>query len=185
MKKSVSRSILYILIILAVFIAAAAISAKVTKDRAEAKAAATGKVDYYSMSEYCRQNAYAVFDALKAGDSAALDKLLINSEGSDKVMDFADWSNADFDSAISMGSGSLTAEPDSEGRMDVSERFFVDVGDERYVFFIETLTSGRGRINDGVSAVSVTSYPHFDATDYDWNGEDDGESAVAGELFWK
>ncbi|MBR0307697.1 MAG: hypothetical protein IJH92_02275 [Mogibacterium sp.] len=177
--------LIFILILVVAFTGAAAITANRTiKAGREAIAKEEAPLDKYSMSEYSAKNSAAVFEALKAGDESALKKLLIKSDGTGDVMEFADWASADFDNAISMGSGSLTAKPNKKGRMDESERFFVDVGDSRYVFFIETLTSDYGRVNEGVSAVGVTTYSHFDATDYSWNGEKDDESALAGELFW-
>ena len=99
-------------------------------------------------------------------------------------MEFADWSKADFKNAESLGAGSLTAAPDESGRMDVSERFFVEAGDKKYVLFIETLTSRWGRKNEGVTAVGVTTYKHFDDTGFAWNGKKDDSSALAGELWW-
>ena len=142
------------------------------------------QIDYYSMELYSHDNSTAVMAALKAGDKDALSKLMIKADGVDEVMAFADWSQADFENAVSMGSGSLTAGPDENGNMDVSERIFVNVGEQKYVFFIESLTSAWGRLNEGVSAVGVTTYEHFDATYYDWNGEKSDYSALAGELFW-
>ena len=189
-RKGRLKLIIALMLIVILFAAAALLASGAAKNRAEEAAeakAAAGPVDYYSMQEFSGKNSEAVFRALKSGSSEALKKIMAdkNAGGIDEVMDFADWSKADFDGAITMGSGSLTAEPDKKGMMDVSERFFVDIGSDRYMIFIETLTSGRGRKNEGVSAVSVTSFSHFDATDYAWNGEDDGESALAGELFWK
>ena len=151
---------------------------------AEAEANSTGEPDKYSMQEFCHDNAMAVFSALKEGDTAKLKKLMKNPENAEAVMEFADWSKADFEGAVSMGSGSLTPAPDKDGFMDESERFFVYAGDTRYVFFIETLTSGYGTVNEGVSAIGVTTFSHFDATDYIWNGEPDDQSVLAGELFW-
>jgi len=52
------------------------------------------------------------------------------------------------------------------------------------VLFIETLTSRWGMNNEGVSAVGVTTFSHFDGVDYNWSGEKDDQSALAGELFW-
>ena len=142
------------------------------------------ELDSYSMQEFCKENAEAIFAVLQSGSREELEALMIDASGADSVMEFADWSNADFDNAISMGSGSLTVDPDEEGRMDVSERFFVTTGGTKYVFFIETRCSRMGRANDGVSAIGVTTFSHFDAVDYTWNGEKDDSSVLAGELFW-
>lgn len=192
MKKTSDKKRIIILtaIIAALFLGSMAITAVATnvKYKRMAEKRANEKfteLDYYSMNSYCEKNAAAVFKALKMEDSAKLSALLINTNGLDRVMAFADWKKADFDKAISMGSGSLSPEPDNKGRIDVSERFFVDVGDSRYMFFIETLTSRWGRENEGVSAIAVTTFEHFDATDYEWNGERDDESELAGELFWE
>ena len=183
--KGKTKLIIFIIILALIFACTAALTARkiISAGRAEAKKEVTS-LDKYSMSEYSSKNSEAVFAALKSGDEAALKKLLIDAKGAEDVMGFADWSSADFEKAVSMGSGSLTAKPDKKGRMDESERFFVDTGDSRYVFFIETLTADYGRVNKGVSAIGVTTFSHFDATDYEWNGEKDDESALAGELFW-
>ena len=183
--KGKTKLIIFIILLALIFACTAALTARrtISSGRAEAKKEIT-TLDKYSMSEYSTKNTEAVFSALKAGDEAALKKLLIDANGAEDVMKFADWPSADFEKAVSMGSGSLTAEPDKKGRMDESERFFVDIGDSRYVFFIETLTEDYGRVNKGVSAIGVTTYSHFNATDYEWNGEKDDESVLAGELFW-
>ena len=147
--------------------------------------ATIAELDVYSMQEYCGKNAQKVFAALKAGDSKKLEKLMIVSEGLDTVMEFADWSEADFENAFSMGSGSLTPEPDEGGDMDVSERVFVTAGGTKYVFFIETITTEYGSKNGGVSAIGVTTFSHFDEDGWGWNGEKVKESALAGTLFWQ
>ncbi len=141
-------------------------------------------VDVYKMHEYSEQNSNAVMKALASGKSDNLEKIMTSSEGAAAVMEFADWKKADFEKAVSMGSGSLSAEPDENGRMDISERFFVDIGDDRYLLFVETSTSRWGRVNDGVSAVAVTTMDHFDELDWNWNGEPDDSSVLAGKLLW-
>lgn len=141
-------------------------------------------VDVYKMHEYSEQNSAAVMKALASGGSKKLAELMISSEGAEALAEFADWKKADFDNAVSMGSGSLDAEPDEKGSMEVSERFFVDAGGTRYVFFIESSTSRWGRNNDGVSAVAVTTFEHFDELDWNWNGEPDENSVLAGKLLW-
>ena len=141
-------------------------------------------VDMYKMHEFSEKNSASVMKAMSSGDSNKLAKLMITSEGAEAVMEFADWKKADFDKAASMGSGSLDAGPDDNGLMEISERFFVDVGDERYLLFIETSTSRWGRNNDGISAVAVTTFDHFDELEWKWNGEPDENSVLAGELLW-
>ena len=188
MKKSnILRLILVLLILVLIFVETAIVTASRVKEKriaADRKGPETiAGLDIAKMNKYSGTNSAKVFIALKSGSSSKLGKLMIDPSGADDVMSFADWTDADFENAVSMGSGSLSPSPDAEGRMDVGERFFVDAGDSRYVFYIETLTSDYGRKNDGVSAVGVTSYEHFDATDYEWNGEADDESALAGALF--
>lgn len=141
-------------------------------------------LDFYSMQEYSSDNSAAVMDALKTGNTKKLEMLMIDPAGVDALMSFANWKNADFGNATSMGAGSLTPAPDENGKMDISERFIVNVGDVKYVLFVETLTSRWGMNNDGVSAVSATTFGHFDGTDYAWNGEGDDQSALAGSLWW-
>lgn len=183
-KKRSNRILTIVLILLAVlFVVVAAKVSKATYDKKVAGEKLT-EIDFYSMQEFCGKNAEAVMDALKSGSKDKLAALMPGASGIDEVMEFADWSKADFKKAESMGAGSLTAAPDESGKMDVSERFFVEVGDKKYVLFIETLTSRWGRKNEGVSAVGVTTYKHFDDTGFDWNGEADDHSALAGELWW-
>lgn len=186
MKKAVGgfKIIIFVALVLVLFVGVTVKTANRTYDERVASES-FDTLDTYKMQEYCHDNCEAVMDALKSGKVAKLEDLLVKDKGAQSVMDFADWSNADFKHAVSMGSGSLTVKPNKKGRMDVSERFFVDVGSKKYMLFIETQTSRWGRTNDGVSAVGVTTFAHFDATDYAWNGEDDGESALAGKLLWK
>ena len=186
MKKAVGgvKIIVFVALIAAIILYVTIDTAKTTyNDKLAAEKYDT--LDYHLMMDYCQENAEAVMKALASGKADKLDKLMINPRGTERVMKFADWSKADFKNAVSMGAGSLTTKTDKDGCIDVSERFFVDVGDDKYMFFIETVASKWGRVNEGVSAVSVTTFSHFDATDYAWNGEDDGESAQAGTLFWK
>ena len=142
------------------------------------------EVDYYSMQEYSDQSSELVFSSLKSGKLDKLKAKMISSDGLENVAEFDDWSKADFSHAVGLGAGSLSPAPDENGRMDISERFFVDTEDTKCVFFIETVTSRWGRTYDGISAVSVTTYSYFDAEDYDWSGEESENSACAGELFW-
>ena len=186
MKKSKNKGkvILFALLVLALF---AVVAAKTAKDTfSDLKAGESfSEVDYYSMQKYSDQNSEAVFSALKSGKPDKLSKLLQSSEGADAVMEFADWSEADFKNAVGLGAGSLSSGPDDDGRIDISERYFVDVGEEKYVVMVETVTSRWGRTNDGISSVAVTTYSHFDSDlDWDWLGEADDYSALAGELFW-
>lgn len=185
MRKAINgfKIIVFLALVIALFVGVTIYDADKTYSERKANETIT-TVDTYSMNNYCRENAEAVMQALKKGKKADLETLMISSKGIKNVMRYADWSKADFKNAVSMGSGSLTKEPDEHGCMDVSERFFVKVGDTKYVFFIETRTSRLGRDNDGVSAIGVTTFSHFDATDYAWNGENDSSSALAGSLFW-
>ena len=177
------KILIFVALVLALFVGVTKYTANKTYDERRANEKIT-TIDTYAMNNYCNDNTEAVMDALKSGDRDKLTDLMIDPSGVDDVMDFADWSDADFENAVSMGSGSLTKEPGKDGKQDVSERFFVNVGSSKYMLFVETICSRLGRDNDGVSAVAVTTFSHFDATDYAWNGEDDGSSALAGELYW-
>ena len=184
-KKNKTLQRLLVLAVLAavVFAAATAISSHNTY-KAKRQSEKLDTVDVYAMHEYSEQNSAAVMKALASGDSGKLTDKLIYPEGAAAVMEFADWKKADFDNAVSMGSGSLDAAPNENGDMEISERFFVDIEGTKYVLFIETATSRWGRNNDGVSAVGVTSYKHFDELDWNWNGESDDSSVLAGKLLW-
>ncbi len=183
-KKRNIRLLLFALLILAVLFAALFFSSRSSAYKQRLAEEKLTTVDFYSMQNYCGKNAAAVMDALKTGNTKKLETLMIDPSGAEALMSFAEWKNADFEGATSMGAGSLTPEPDENGRMDISERFIVNVGEVKYVLFVETLTSRWGMNNDGVSAVSATTFGHFDGTDYAWNGEADDQSVVAGSLWW-
>lgn len=172
-----------LVMMVALFVIALLISSLVTykSKRANEK---LDNVDTYKMESYSETNSAKVMKALASGKSKKLSKLMVSSEGADELMDFADWKNADFKNAVSLGSGSLMKAPDKNGKMEVDERFFVDVDGQKYVLFIESSTSRWGRKNDGVSAIAATTYDHFDEMDYEWNGEPDDESVLAGNLIW-
>ena len=186
MKKKKSNQILLtaFLIMALIFVLVAVVTMRSTYNKkvAEEKLA---EPDFYSMAAFSNENSGAVMKALKSGKAEKLGALMIDSKGAEGVVNFTDWSKADFDNAVSLGAGSLSAAPDKKGMMDVSERFIVPVEDEKYVLYIETLTSRHGMNNEGVKVVAATTYEHFDQLDYGWNGEPDDSSAVAGESFVK
>ena len=186
MKKKNTNTILLIalLLIVAVFAFVAVSTAKATYNKKVADEKIS-EPDFYAMTEFSEENSKAVMKALKSGSADKLGALMVEASGTEDVVSFADWSNADFDNAVSLGAGSFSTAPDKKGRIDISERFIVPVGEQRYVLYIETLTSRHGMINEGVKAVGVTTYEHFDQLDYGWNGEDDDESALAGKSFVK
>lgn len=185
MSKNRSNKILIcsLLILALIFVLTAMISSKKAYKEKRASEQLT-ELDFNSMQAFSTENAAVVMDALKSGNKDKLGKLMSNTGGIDEVMNFAKWNKADFKNAVSLGAGSLTTAPDGAGKMDISEKFFVDIGDTKYVLFIETLTSRWGRDNEGVSAIGVTTYSHFDEKESDWNGEPDDQSVLAGELWW-
>lgn len=141
------------------------------------------QVDFHSMAAFSARNSKSVINALKSGNMTRLTKLVGDEEGAEAVMSFADWRKANFDNALSYGAGSLSTEADKKGRIEVAERIVVQAGETRYMLYIETLTSRWGRKNEGVSAVGVTTYSHYNELDSSWSGEKDDESALAGTLF--
>ena len=184
MKKINLRLLIAALILLAaVFALVTTQVAKKTYEKKVAEEQLT-ETDFYSMQQFCGDNAKAVKDALRSGDAKKLGELMPGAAGIEDVMAFADWKKADFKNAVSLGAGSLTAAPDKNGKIDISERFIVEAGDSKYVLFIETLTSRWGRINEGITAVGVTTSNNFDATDHEWLGEPGDQSVLAGELWW-
>ena len=182
-KRSPAALMLLLIFLAAVFALVTVRVSRATYEKRIAEEQLT-ELDFYSMQEFSEVNSKAVMAALKSGDPEKLKELMPGAEGIEDVMTFADWSKADFGKARSMGAGSLTEAPDGDGRMDISERFIVEAGDTKYVLFVETLTSRWGRQNDGVTAVAVTTYDHFDAVDFDWLGEAGDYSALAGSLWW-
>lgn len=139
--------------------------------------------DFYSMAEYSGENSASVMKALKSMSAEKLGNLLKDPNGAEAVIGFADWKGADFDNAVSLGAGSLSAAPDKKGMMDIGERFIITSGENKYVLYVESLTSRHGMNNEGVSMVAVTTYEHFDELGFMWNGEKDDSSAAAGKSF--
>ena len=185
MSKNRSNKILITaLIILAlIFALAAYIGSKTAYDKKLAAEQLT-ELDFNSMQAFSAENSAAVMDALKSGSKGKLEELMLNDGGIDDLLNYAKWNKADFKKAVSLGAGSLTAAPDGAGKMDVSEMLLVDIGDTKYVLFVETLTSRLGRNNEGVTAVAATTYEHFNEVEPAWTGEPDDQSVLAGELWW-
>lgn len=156
---------------------------KLSEEEKQGMPETVADLDVYDMNEYCSQNSGRVLEYIKDGNTKGLEKLMISSEGLEEVMTYTDWSSADLDNTVSLGTGSLSAAPDANGKMDVNERIFVDTDNGKFVFFIETVTSDQGKTNDGVGAIGVTSYGYFDSVDYEWNGEAGDNSVLAGRLF--
>ena len=184
MKRKKSTQILIILLLLTalVFVITAIMSAKSTYNKKVAEEKIT-EPDFYAMADFSGKNSKEVMKALKSGSAEKLGKLMIDPKGVEDVIAFADWGDADMDNAVSMGAGSFSAAPDKNGMIDISERFVVPVGEQKYVLYIETLTSRHGMNNEGVKVVAATTYEHFEQLDLGWNGETDDSSAVAGETF--
>jgi hypothetical protein len=185
MKKKSNRILLIaFLLMLAVFVTAAFMMAKSTYNKKVAGEKIT-EPDFYSMADYSEENSKAVMRALKSGSAEKLGALMTDPKGAEDVVSFAEWDKADFDNAVSLGAGSLSTAPDKNGKMDINERFIITVGEQKYVLYVETVTSRHGMNNEGVSMVGVTTYEHFSELYYRWNGEADEGSAVAGKSFLK
>ena len=186
MKRKKSTQILIILMLLTalVFVIVAIMSAKSTYNKKVAEEKIT-EPDFYAMTEFSSQNSKAVMKALKSGSAEKLGSLMIDPKGAEDVIAFASWGDADMDNAVSLGAGSFSAAPDKKGMIDICERFVVPAGEQKYVLYIETLTSRHGMNNEGVKVVAATTYEHFDQLYYAWNGNADESSAVAGESFVK
>ena len=183
-KKSNQILIVALLLMMLVFVIVAIVTANSTYNKKVAGEKIT-EPDFYSMAGYSKSNSEAVMKAMKSGNADKLGALMINSKGADEVLAFAEWKKADFDNAVSLGAGSLSTAPDKKGMMDINERFIVTVGENKYVLYVETLTSRHGMNNEGISAVGVTTYEHFEELAYAWNGEKDDSSALAGESYVK
>lgn len=182
-KRSNQILIIALLFLALIFVLAVILGSESAYEKKRASEQLT-ELDFNSMQAFSTENTAVVMDALKSGSKGKLEDLMPDTGGLDEVMNFAKWNKADFKKAVSLGAGSLTTSPDASGKMDINERFFVDIGDTRYVLFVETLTSRWGRENDGISAIGVTTYDHFDELGYNWNGEADEQSALAGNLWW-
>lgn len=189
MKKIIA--IIKIIVFLALTVALFGCVTKHYSDKAFNELKATEKpevlteIDRLSMADFSHQNSKLVMQALKNNRESELAELLISKDGLNSVLKYVNWSKADIKNVVSMGSGSFMTKPDRDGKMDIGERFFINIDGKKYVLYIETLTSRLGRDNDGVSAIGVTSFDHFDSMDWMWNGEKDSQSALAGSLYWK
>ena len=173
---------IFLLLLAALFVCAFAFSAVRTYET-RLKNESFDQVDFYSMAGFSAENSENVIQALKSGNLKKLVKLVGDETGAEEVMGFADWRNANFDTAVSFGAGSYSTSPDKKGRMDVAERIVVQVGETKYMLYIETMTSRWGRKNEGVDAVAVIPYARYSELDTTWNGEKDEESVLAGTLF--
>ena len=181
-KKRNNKGVKIFLLLLAVlFVCSFAFSAFRTFEK-RLKSESFDQVDFYSMSGFSAENSEKVIKALESGNLKKLIKLVGDEAGAEEVMGFADWRNANFDTAVSYGAGSYSTSTDKNGRTDIAERLVVQVGETKYMLYIETLTSRWGRKNEGVDAVAVIPYARYSELDT-WNGEKDEESALAGTLF--
>lgn len=183
-KRSNQILLIAILLILLVF---TVVAVKAGQSAYQKKVAAENisEPDFYSMAQFSDKNSKEVMKALKSGNSKKLGELLTDPQGAEDVAGFANWGDADFDNAVSMGAGSNSVAPDKKGMIDISERYIVTAGDQKYVLYIETLTSRHGMENEGVSVIAATTYEHFEETYLGWNGEKDEKSVVAGKSFVK
>ena len=181
-KKSNQILLIAVLLMALIFTVVTVRTAKVTYNKKVAQETVT-EPDFNAMTDFSNENSKEVMKALKAGSAEKLGTLMTDPKGAEDVIGFAEWSKADFDNAVSLGAGSFSTAPDKDGRMDISERFVVTIGEQKYVLYIETLTSRHGMNNDGVSAVGVTTYDHFEQLGSFWNGEADDSSVAAGKSF--
>ena len=182
-KKSKNRGLAAFLILMAVLFAAVFGSTAVRTYNKKVAGENLGQIDFYKMQEYSAENSESVMSMLKSGNTEKFSKLLDDEEGAEEVMGYADWRSADFENAVSLGAGSLSTEADPKGMIEIGEKFIVKTDDTKYVIYIETLTSRWGRKNEGVDAVGVTSYTHYEDLDANWSGDKDEETALGGKLF--
>lgn len=183
-KKKIRKIMLRLLALLiaALFVLVIIMSAKVMYEY-KLERENFSSVDFYKMQAYSAKNSKAVMKALRSGKTQRISRVINGHPDVTELMDFADWRNADYRGAVSLGAGSLSTEPDGNGRVEINEKFVIDSGDERYILFIETTTSRWGRKNEGVNAVAVCNYDYYDSQTDTWNGEKDDETALAGTLF--
>lgn len=181
-KKSNQILLIAVLLMALIFTVVTVRTAKVTYNKKVAQETVT-EPDFNAMTDFSNENSKEVMKALKAESAEKLGTLMTDPKGAEDVIGFAEWSKADFDNAVSLGAGSFSTAPDKDGRMDISERFVVTIGEQKYVLYIETLTSRHGMNNDGVSAVGATTYDHFEQLGSFWNGEADDSSVAAGKSF--
>lgn len=181
-KKSNQILLIAVLLMALVFTIVTVRTATVTYNNKVAKETVT-EPDFYAMANFSSENSKAVMKALKSGSADKLGSLMVDPKGVEVVIGFAAWKEADLDNAVSLGAGSFSTAPDKKGMMDISERFVVPVGEQKYVLYIETLTSRHGMKNEGVKVLAATTYENFEQLGFEWNGDKDNSSAVAGESF--
>lgn len=138
------------------------------------------EVDTYKLSVYSEENAVAALKALKSGSKDKLEKLFTDKTDVTELMEYADWSSMDEERSRTLGGGSYMYEPDSNGRMDFGETYWIRIGKKTYVMYIQTVCSRYGKANDGISAIAATTWEHYDSIHWLWEWQTDKNEVLAG-----
>lgn len=141
-------------------------------------------LDVYKMQNYAHENAEIILKALKKCDAEKLKENINEATNVEELIDYADWKNLDIKGSTSFGTGSFMPRPDKDGKMDVGEQIILKVGKEKYAFYVQTLTSRYGKINEGITCVAVTTFKHFDEIDYLWLWQSDSKTLRVGKAFY-
>lgn len=136
--------------------------------------------DTYKMSVYSEENTNKVIEALKNKDAEGLSSMMIGNPDVSELLDYVEWQNMAPDKTKTLGGGSYMSEPDSDGRMDFGEAYWLRIDKKTYVMYVQTVCSRYGKANDGVSAVAVTDWDYYDSIDWSWEWQEDKHTVMAG-----
>lgn len=180
-KKKTGDLVLALIVVLVMFIAAMYISAQLTYKYAKTHLYTT-EMDWYNVQDYNMKNCNKVFDALKNGGEG-LNDIIIEDVDITPLMDYANWENAEFEDIRAFGGGNTSLEPDSKGRIEYGDMWCVTIDGDRYMMYIQSISSRYGRNNDGVSFIAVTHWSHYDNIDWEWDWDDDEHTVTLGTSF--
>lgn len=139
-------------------------------------------LDYYKIQEYSLENSEDVFESLANGGEG-LRELMAGRENVHELLKFADWESGDYENVRSFGGGNFSKRCNDKGQIEYADMWWVPIGDEKYMIYIQSVSSRYGRDNDGVKCIAVTSYSHYSDIDGEWDWRTDDETVRIGTPF--
>lgn len=188
-KKKSNTNLIIIIVLIFTLIASIFVVKEVAKRTYEKNVANEHftEQDTYKMSEFSEENSTKAIKALKKKDVDALKELMIDDSNVKKLVNYVDWSEINLKKTKTLGGGSYMSEPNSDGKMDFGEMYWVKIDGKKYIMYIQTVCSRYGRGNDGIQAIAVTTDKHYEAIDWEWEWQEDNETMLAGSPYpgWK
>lgn len=184
-RKKSKNNIIIILVLILTLIVSAFIVVKVARYTYSKNVANEHftEQDTYKMSVYSEENSTKALKALRDKDVDDLKELLIDDTHAEELINYADWSEINLEKTRTLGGGSYMSEPDSNGRMDFGEMYWVKTGNKKYIMYIQTVCSRYGKANDGIQAIAVTTEDHYEAIDWEWEWQEDDKTLIAGSPY--